>query len=185
MARGKHLFPFRTEQLSPSAPMVLGPQGPGRVGRRRFLLQKEPPAPGGSSAFSRRRVSRLAADVAPLPRCAARRHAVGLASTWGLPGSTCGRPRVGVPRADEPRAVPRADRALPSPGLHGTERWDCIRDHGWTRSGAHGDGPVSAPPQPAHPRGRRQRRRSCSRRPLPSGRRAGGTGGGAGRGGAA
>ena len=35
MARGKHLFPFRTEQLSPSAPMVLGPQGPGRVGRRR------------------------------------------------------------------------------------------------------------------------------------------------------
>ena len=37
LARGKHLFPFRTEQLSPSAPMVLGPQGPGRVGRRRFL----------------------------------------------------------------------------------------------------------------------------------------------------
>ena len=37
MARGKHLFPFRTEKLSPSAPMVLGPQGPGRVGRRRFL----------------------------------------------------------------------------------------------------------------------------------------------------
>ena len=37
MARGRHLFPFRTEQLSPSAPMVLGPQGPGRVGRRRFL----------------------------------------------------------------------------------------------------------------------------------------------------
>src|SRR4029077_3214671 len=42
MARGKHLFPFRTEQLSPSAPMVLGPQGPGRVGRRRFLLQMSP-----------------------------------------------------------------------------------------------------------------------------------------------
>src|SRR5438045_2746862 len=38
MARGKHLFPFRTEPLSPSAPMVLGSQGPGRVGRRRFLL---------------------------------------------------------------------------------------------------------------------------------------------------
>src|SRR5664280_2489370 len=38
LARGKHLFPFRTEQLSPSAPMVLGPQGPGRVGRRRFFL---------------------------------------------------------------------------------------------------------------------------------------------------
>ena len=38
MARGKHLFPFRTEPLSPSAPMVLGPQGPGRVGRRRFIF---------------------------------------------------------------------------------------------------------------------------------------------------
>src|ERR1700761_7876243 len=38
MARGKHLFPFRTEPLSPSAPMVLGSQGPGRVGRRRFFI---------------------------------------------------------------------------------------------------------------------------------------------------
>ena len=38
LARGRHLFPFRTEQLSPSAPMVLGSQGPGRVGRRRFFL---------------------------------------------------------------------------------------------------------------------------------------------------
>ena len=38
IARGKHLFPFRTEPLSPSAPMVLGPQGPGRVGRRRFFF---------------------------------------------------------------------------------------------------------------------------------------------------
>src|SRR5688572_30264074 len=37
IARGPHLFPFRTEQLSPSAPMVLGPRGPGRVGRRRFF----------------------------------------------------------------------------------------------------------------------------------------------------
>ena len=43
MARGKHLFPFRTEQLSPSAPMVLGPQGPGRVGRRRFISSKGTP----------------------------------------------------------------------------------------------------------------------------------------------
>jgi hypothetical protein len=51
MARGKHLFPFRTEQLSPSAPMVLGPQGPGRVGRRRFLLR----APVASGAGARLR----------------------------------------------------------------------------------------------------------------------------------
>ena len=36
IARGKHLFPFRTEQLSLSAPMVLDSQGSGRVGRRRI-----------------------------------------------------------------------------------------------------------------------------------------------------
>src|ERR1700761_6717652 len=47
MARGKHLFPFRTEPLSPSAPMVLGPQGPGRVGRRRFLSETPLAAPAG------------------------------------------------------------------------------------------------------------------------------------------
>src|SRR4051794_1536129 len=40
IARGKHLFPFRTEQLSLSAPMVLGGKPPGRVGRRRFFLRK-------------------------------------------------------------------------------------------------------------------------------------------------
>ena len=35
IARGTHLLPFRTEKLSPLAPMVL-PQG-GRVGRRLSL----------------------------------------------------------------------------------------------------------------------------------------------------
>src|SRR5947199_10127788 len=34
IAAGVHLFPFRTEKLSPLAPMVLGAQAPGRVGRR-------------------------------------------------------------------------------------------------------------------------------------------------------
>src|SRR5215210_9120369 len=43
IAWGKHLFPFRTEQLSPTAPMVLGSQGPGRVGRRRFFTYEPPP----------------------------------------------------------------------------------------------------------------------------------------------
>src|SRR5580704_14814579 len=56
LARGKHLFPFRTEQLSPSAPMVLGPQGPGRVGRRRFCesraaLGRPVVSPGGARAL--------------------------------------------------------------------------------------------------------------------------------------
>ncbi len=34
MAEGFHTYPSRTRPLSPPAPMVLGPQGPGRVGRR-------------------------------------------------------------------------------------------------------------------------------------------------------
>ena len=54
MAWGKHLFPFRTEKLSPIAPMVLVPYGTGRVGRRRFLHHFEPP-PGGSWVKNRRR----------------------------------------------------------------------------------------------------------------------------------
>ena len=40
IARVLHLFPFRTEKLRLSAPMVLGGRLPGRVGRRRFLYQK-------------------------------------------------------------------------------------------------------------------------------------------------
>src|SRR6476659_5345732 len=38
IASGKHLFPFRTEQLSHSAPTVLRGQPPGRVGRRRLFV---------------------------------------------------------------------------------------------------------------------------------------------------
>ena len=36
MARGIHLFPYRTQKLSLSALMVLGWKRPGRVGRRRI-----------------------------------------------------------------------------------------------------------------------------------------------------
>src|ERR1700733_10865115 len=62
LARGKHLFPFRTEQLSPSAPMVLGPQGPGRVGRRRFIRQTSRPR---AARLSFRRTAKVAAVPAP------------------------------------------------------------------------------------------------------------------------
>jgi hypothetical protein len=48
IARGIHLFPFRTEPLSPSAPMVLGERSPGRVGRRRFLSRP----PRGAAFFA-------------------------------------------------------------------------------------------------------------------------------------
>src|SRR5258706_10417190 len=64
IARGKHLFPFRTEPLSLSAPMVLGGQPPGRVGRRRSFSKSRPQGrlffwvesarKGGSFARSRR-----------------------------------------------------------------------------------------------------------------------------------
>ena len=33
MAEGNHAYPYRTRPLSLPAPMVLGPKGPGRVGR--------------------------------------------------------------------------------------------------------------------------------------------------------
>ena len=36
IARGKHLYPSRTQKLRLSAPMVLGWKRPGRVGRRRI-----------------------------------------------------------------------------------------------------------------------------------------------------
>ena len=39
MAKGSHLFPYRTQKLSPSAPMVLGWTRPGRVGRRRIPIE--------------------------------------------------------------------------------------------------------------------------------------------------
>src|SRR5215204_1531775 len=38
MAAGIHLFPFRTEKLSPPAPMVLRGRLRGRVGRRPFFF---------------------------------------------------------------------------------------------------------------------------------------------------
>jgi hypothetical protein len=37
MAEGIHTYPSRTRPLSPPAPMVLGAQAPGRVGRRQAI----------------------------------------------------------------------------------------------------------------------------------------------------
>ena len=47
IAPGFHLFPFRTEKLSPVTPMVL--RNSGRVGSRRF--QQEPPCRTDAGAF--------------------------------------------------------------------------------------------------------------------------------------
>ena len=57
MAAGKHLFPFRTEKLSPlSADGTRSSQAPGRVGRRRLYFDERPSADAGglSSLFARR-----------------------------------------------------------------------------------------------------------------------------------
>jgi hypothetical protein len=43
MAEGSHLFPFRTEKLSPPAPMVLPGRPGGRVGRRPINLHRRRP----------------------------------------------------------------------------------------------------------------------------------------------
>src|SRR3954466_13397387 len=72
IARGRHLFPFRTEQLSPSAPMVLGPRGPGRVGRRRFIqlpravrFRRPAVVVQGFGGVSRRGARSVGAEEAP------------------------------------------------------------------------------------------------------------------------
>ena len=46
MAKGIHLFPYRTQKLSLSAPMVLGWRRPGRVGRCRIPWKKDSPLTG-------------------------------------------------------------------------------------------------------------------------------------------
>jgi hypothetical protein len=99
LARGKHLFPFRTEQLSLSAPMVLGSQGPGRVGRRRFFYQRAA-LRGGSSRWRSGRLEASPAQPISMP-ASARTSRTGLAAPGLLrltPG-LCGAPEDGSPAA--------------------------------------------------------------------------------------
>src|SRR4051812_42609140 len=83
IAWGKHLFPFRTEQLSPTAPMVLGPKGPGRVGRRRFFI-RGPARRGGSSSFWGRHAYARRRRPRPPRRDSARRPMAPLYSSGGF-----------------------------------------------------------------------------------------------------
>ena len=114
MARGIHLFPFRTESLSPSAPMVLGGKLPGRVGRRRNYLQKATPQ---GVAFCRsgrlRRAWPAAAFVASASHVAA--SPAGLRSGDVLPVGCC-RPRGAFPQSQAVRGLRRAviDWAAPA-----------------------------------------------------------------------
>src|SRR3990170_1063241 len=72
IASGVHLFPFRTEKLSPTAPMVLGAQAPGRVGRRRIIFEGPRERPFGRSATRRNR----GVPAAALPEADASRTAL-------------------------------------------------------------------------------------------------------------
>ena len=87
IAKGRHLFPFRTEQLSLSAPMVLGGQPPGRVGRRRFFFDYEPPRWGGSRRFRAPRSGPRSRDRRPAAAKSSRvgRCAAGLAARRSSP----------------------------------------------------------------------------------------------------
>src|SRR6185369_2482694 len=51
LAEGSHLFPFRTEKLSPPAPMVLPGRPGGRVGRRPLNSRKRLASRRGAFRF--------------------------------------------------------------------------------------------------------------------------------------
>ena len=122
IAAGVHLFPFRTEQLSPPAPMVLGGQPPGRVGRRRINFARAGFA-GSCSFRSKCRVfaPRAHSSALLLGEPSRRRGRAALSSDvhtlsrwWRV---SCMRPR-GRP---SPAAGRRDSRDLPL--VRGTHRW--------------------------------------------------------------
>ena len=104
MAEGKHLFPFRTEKLSPPAPMVLPGRPGGRVGRRPIYST-------GSDAKSRGPIFLLG------PPASTRRRSV--VSTARSGPRRSGRPyEGGHPRRTRPRCASGAThlpRAPPTP----------------------------------------------------------------------
>ena len=87
MAKGIHLFPYRTQKLSLSAPMVLGWRRSGRVGRCRIPQRKSLRRCLGLFLYASRQVllpGRFQANVQHCtwlgsPMCAAS----GGSSTWG------------------------------------------------------------------------------------------------------
>src|SRR3954464_4565543 len=115
IARGKHLFPFRTEPLSLSAPMVLGGQPPGRVGRRRSFHESRPSGrlssfrPFSAIASFIKRSSRASSEQKSRPEAA-----LSLPAGRALPDRTPSRgPAVRAP--DDPKRrfarARRPDRA--------------------------------------------------------------------------
>src|SRR5688572_28384139 len=123
MARGKHLFPFRTEKLSLSAPMVLGSQGPGRVGRRRFNVRRAAfgrlvVVPGPPAAYTRRRMRSLGAGpITPALHGARTGAVVGTAAATGALGLHLPAPRGPAGSPQDPRRA-----SVPTLGASGVRR---------------------------------------------------------------
>ena len=111
IAAGVHLFPFRTEKLSPPAPMVLGGQPPGRVGRRRISFERG----RESGPFSCRQNGRVAIERAQPAH--AFRHGRMRGEEAGQPllleriDRCTPVPRRGSPRTARDRSPGRAARA--------------------------------------------------------------------------
>ena len=183
MARGKHLFPFRTEQLSPSAPMVLGPQGPGRVGRRRIIFERPASMAGRFSLWHRPR-RRVSADEIRTREAAARsrvaRHAQDEQATAPgraapAPLGSCGRwpPSVAGTAGDAtsstvegcPAVIPRA---TPCSGAGAVPRDPAPRIPPSVPSATRAGAPCALPRIATPARRRRGRSRSCTSR-VPAG----------------
>lgn len=156
MAWGKHLFPFRTEQLSPTAPMVLGSQGPGRVGRRRFNLTSGAVPQGRpltSGAVLPRRPFFVSTRPAGRRRAAPPGLRVRLAWQGGAAGLGPGHPATGPARAREGtqrRAVRVLGHATTgrarSGGLAVLQQEKGAREgDGAPQGGVNGDGARAAP----------------------------------------
>jgi hypothetical protein len=154
LARGKHLFPFRTEQLSPSAPMVLGPQGPGRVGRRRFISTYGPPS-GGPSSSMEQLMQLCGKALVPFHGAsgrAGRPNRGGRSSHEGTstPPQSCACVLRGA-RTRGPRRAKGTPAAVPAPGRHGAGRTlraaalDADAIHGHARPGRPPSRPSSRP----------------------------------------
>ncbi len=141
IAAGKHLFPFRTEKLSLPAPMVLGGQPPGRVGRRRLSFEGPPRRVfvvkgrlSGRGADTRQPRDRRAAGRVRPPARAGRSEPVQhprLPARGRARARDAGRRRRA--RSDRPRTRAARDRTVD----RGQDRR--ARHHRWNR-GARGAG---------------------------------------------
>ena len=81
MAKGIHLFPYRTQKLSLSAPMVLGWRRPGRVGRCRIPKRRRSRQSLGFLLFGC-----FCKDLRLLVIPANVQHCTWLGEPWAAPG---------------------------------------------------------------------------------------------------